>query len=198
MKIISITKVFVNSIRYDIEVGRNKNFYANGVLVHNSSMTVYHKDGEIGVCSRNIDLKETEGNSFWEAARKYSIPDKLLSLGRNIAVQGELIGEGIQGNPYKLTGREFFLFNVFDIDKQEYVTPSDRWQYQNALALNHVPILKVSVSLNGWSRENILKAAEGESSLNPKTEREGVVYKAHGMDVSFKAISNKFLLKDKS
>ncbi len=36
-----------------------------------SSMTVYINDGEIGVCSRNIDLIETEGNTFWKVAREY-------------------------------------------------------------------------------------------------------------------------------
>jgi RNA ligase (TIGR02306 family) len=34
------------------------------VKLDGSSATYYFKDGEFGVCSRNLELKETEGNSF--------------------------------------------------------------------------------------------------------------------------------------
>jgi len=37
--------------------------------------------------------------------------------------------------------------------------------------------------------------AEGKSVLNSKTEREGLVFKSNVGAFSFKAISNKFLLK---
>ena len=34
-----------------------------------SSMTVYHKDGDFGVCSRNWNLADSEGISLWQQAR---------------------------------------------------------------------------------------------------------------------------------
>ncbi len=34
-----------------------------------SSATYYIKDGVFGVCSRNLELLETEGNTFWKVAR---------------------------------------------------------------------------------------------------------------------------------
>jgi hypothetical protein len=60
-------------------------------------MTCYKKYGVFGVCSRNLDLKETEGNTFWNVASKLDIESNIPD---NTAIQGELVGPGIQGNPY--------------------------------------------------------------------------------------------------
>jgi len=43
----------------------------------------------------------------------------------------------------------------------------------------------------------MLKYAEAKSVLNDKTEREGVVVRSMDGTISFKAISNKFLLNEK-
>jgi hypothetical protein len=43
--------------------------------------------------------------------------------------------------------------------------------------------------------ETLLQEAEGKSQLCATTEREGLVFKCHDAEHSFKAISNKFLLK---
>lgn len=161
-----------------------------------SSMTVYYKDEDFGVCSRNLDLKETEGNSFWSIARSKELIDKLVSYGKNIAIQGELIGEGIQGNPYKIKGLDFYLFNIFDIDKQEYLNPIDRRALADELSIQHVPVLGKDMPTME-SVSEYLDFAEGKSVLNASTEREGIVFKSVDGKVSFKAISNKFLLKDK-
>lgn len=45
-----------------------------------SSFTAYIKDGEFGVCSRNLDLAESEGNSFWIAARKNNLEEKMREI----------------------------------------------------------------------------------------------------------------------
>jgi len=64
-----------------------------------SSATFYLNGDVFGVCSRNLDLEETEGNTFWKVARELKLEEKLRENGQNLAIQGELIGEGIQGNP---------------------------------------------------------------------------------------------------
>jgi RNA ligase (TIGR02306 family) len=81
-----------------------------------SSMTAYLYQGEFGVCSRNLDLKESESNSFWRVARERDMENLLRALGRNLALQGELIGEGIQKNRYAIKGQQFYLFDIYDID----------------------------------------------------------------------------------
>ena len=162
-----------------------------------SSMTVYFKDGKFGVCSRNWALKETEGNSLWAQARRYNLEDVLTREG-NFAVQGELIGEGIQGNPYKIKGQDFYVYDVFDINEQRYLSPAERIAFVERNGLKHVPVIAYSAefydTLGIQSVEHVLKFAEAKSKLNEGFEREGLVFKHNGV-VSFKAISNKFLLK---
>lgn len=169
-----------------------------------SSMTAYFTSiqGEFtfGVCSRNLDLKESEGNAFWEAARAYNLESKLQALssftGMEIALQGELVGEGIQGNIYNIKGREFYIYDVFDIKGQCYLSPEDRSEVvENILGLNSVPVLDIALE---FTNDNFCTAAlhlaDGKSKL-ADTNREGLVFKANGSPFSFKAISNKYLLK---
>lgn len=159
-----------------------------------SSMTVYFKDGEVGVCSRNLELKEDLENTFWKSAVESGAVDELKKLERNLALQGELIGPGIQGNKYNLLKHEYRIYDIFDINLQEYFLPEDRLHITNALGLLHCPVISVD-NLAFETIPEVLRYAEGKSALNPKTEREGVVFKNIHSSTSFKAISNKWLIK---
>ena len=161
-----------------------------------SSATFYMNDGVFGVCSRNLELLETEGNTFWKVARELDLENKFKDKG-NICLQGELIGEGIQGNPYKIKGQTVHFFNGFDIDTQTRMNINDFLILLDELELLSVPILDVAFLLPD-TVEGMLKLAEDKSRLNKLTEREGVVVRSLDNTISFKAISNKFLLKNES
>jgi RNA ligase (TIGR02306 family) len=163
-----------------------------------SSMTVYVNGEESGVCSRNLNLKETEENSFWKVALRESFIDKIKSTGKNLALQGELVGPGVQGNKYNLSELDFYLFDIYDIDKQEYYNPKERLCLSMELGINHTPIISHSINFkeNNWTIDYVLTNAEFKSYLNKQTEAEGVVFKSVDGKNSFKAISNKFLLKN--
>lgn len=179
------------------------------VKLDGSSCTIYVKDGEVGVCSRNLDLKETEGNSFWKAARDQNIVEALLAYnegtGHNVAIQGELIGEGIQGNQEKIQGQRLYLFDVFDIDAHTYMKPGQRLAFLEDILialganLEHTPIwdLRTYVASRFDNVEALLNYATGPS-LNPEVKREGLVFKSYDSSFSFKAISNEWLLKNKN
>lgn len=160
-----------------------------------SSATFYLKEGEFGVCSRNLDLLEDPDNTFWKVARGLNIEEKLKSLGGNISLQGELIGEGIQKNPYGIKGQTVKFFNAFDIDKYEYLPLEDFQSLIKDLGLEIVPILDLDFKLPDTIDE-LIQLADGKSHLNNKTTREGFVIRSHDRKISFKAISNKFLLKE--
>jgi len=163
-----------------------------------SSMTVYQIDGEFGVCSRNLDLKETEGNAFWQTARRDGIEEKMRSVvGTDFAIQGELIGPGIQGNIYKLTQPEFRVFDVYSITTGAYLSPQKRRELIRNLGLLHVPVISVDKDLGVGSIDEILQWAEDISLLNPTVQREGIVFKECNGGMTFKAISNKYLLNSK-
>lgn len=163
-----------------------------------SSMTIFVNEEESGVCSRNLNLKESEDNAFWKVAIRENLIDKIKSTGKNIALQGELVGPGIQGNKYNLSELQFYLFDVYNIDTQEYYTPEQRWSLVLQLGLKHTPILSHEINFkeNEWTIESVLKNVEFKSTLNQQTEAEGVVFKSLNGKHSFKAISNKFLLKN--
>ena len=161
-----------------------------------SSMTVFvHGDRE-GVCSRNWSLKETAGNTLWRVARRESLIERIRATGRNLALQGELIGEGIQGNSYKVTEQDFFVFDIFDIDRGNYMTPFERRVFCDTHGIKHVPVLAKDLVIQEWVT-GLLTMADGTSTLNPKTAREGLVFKCYSFGgPSFKAISNRWLLKN--
>lgn len=152
--------------------------------VDGSSMTVFIRDDDVGICSRNCrvpitlpedtdaDVTQIEeeveeevdnskgkgkgkgkgkskskgkskgpGDAFLELARREDLIGKLRSLNRNIAVQGEMLGPGVQGNPYKLPHTQFFCFDIFDIDRGQYIDPVARRQLCQQMGLNHVPLV---------------------------------------------------------
>ena len=169
-----------------------------------SSMTVYLMKGEFGVCSRNMDLKETEGNSFWSTARKEDIEKKMRAVDEywDFAIQGELIGPGIQGNIYNLKEPEFRVFDIYNIQTGEYLKPAARRDLVKWMDLKHVPVLASHASLYDTlgitDIPQLLKFAEGKSVMGLMgCEREGVVLKECNGGMSFKAISNKYLLGEK-
>ena len=179
--------------------------YEVSLKLDGSSCTVYTRDGDSGVCSRNLDLMETEGNSFWKAAREQGVIDALLSYnketGHNIALQMELCGEGIQGNQEGIKGQRLFLFDIFDIDTQTYMKPGQRLVFLDEVLtklgakLEHTPILDLRTYVAGRfaNLDELLAYADGPS-MNPNVKREGVVFKSHDSAFSFKVISNEWLL----
>jgi len=165
-----------------------------------SSCTYYWNEGQFGVCSRNLELLESENNSLWKIAKDMRIREYLTS--RNIAVQGEIVGEGIQGNPYKIQGQKFFVFDVWDIEHQRHFTPHERSEFIKPSFMKQVPAPEnADITPLKTTLDKLLVAAEGKSALNNLAEREGLVFKStkrvNGQIISFKVINNQYLLGEK-
>jgi RNA ligase (TIGR02306 family) len=154
----------------------------------------------IGVCSRNLELKidENEGNAFVQTLKNYSLDvklhDYLYEQERQIAIQGEMVGPGIQKNFEGLESVQLYIYNIFDIDKQEYLLPNEARMICEELDLDYVPLFDSPMRLPE-TIEEVIAMADGESGLNGKY-REGLVFKSLERDFSFKVISNKYLLKE--
>lgn len=170
--------------------------YEVTLKVDGSSMTVYYNNGEFGVCSRNLELKideENKDNAFIKKAVELGLEEKLRSFGKNIAIQGELWGSGINGNWEGINHHEFSVFDIFDIDAQEYLTASTRKEYCTGLQLLHTPVIQHTKLHDFKSVQDFLAYAE-RPSINNKVA-EGVVFKSLSKpEFSFKAISNSYLL----
>lgn len=171
--------------------------------LHGSSMTIFNKSGEFGVCSRNYELKLDDESSFTKCVAAHNLKDKLLNqqgeYPYEIAIQGELCGSGMNGNQYGINGYKFYVFDVFSIVNGKYLETFDAFGICKILGLDHVPVVDFKTihngtDLDGWIKEQIA-GADGGSVLN-NSRREGLVYKDISSDFSFKVISNAWLLKN--
>lgn len=183
------------SDKYEEIKNSGKDFYVTEKLDGTSS-TFYFKDGEFGICSRNLELLDSEDNTFWKVARELKLEDSLSKLGYNVCIQGELIGEGVQSNPYKIKGQTVRFFNAFNIDKKENISFTKFLLLMNELGLQTVPVLDYNFELPNTIDE-LLLIAEEKSQLNGNFDREGIVIRSYDRKISFKVISNKFLLNEK-
>jgi tRNA-binding EMAP/Myf-like protein len=181
--------------------------------VDGSSMTAYRawlrdpETGEmywgVGLCSRNLELKlDDDTNHFVRTFKDLDIETKLTKIsealgGRAIAIQGELMGPGVQGNREGLAKHAFYVFDIFDIEQREHLCPMTTHALAQSVGLDHVPQIVVAEFGEDISVDYFLNYAE-RPSINHKIA-EGVVFKAvgEGPRYSFKVISNTFLLKEK-
>ena len=165
-----------------------------------TSFTCYFNNGVFGVCGRNWELSETSDNSLWRMANVLQLKEKMTKHGKNIALQGELIGAGINGNLYGLSDHKLFFFTGYDIDKGRRMFFDELEWVLFGLQLQMVPLLeKYGFVIPNESNivDYMLKYAEGKSVLNMEVDREGVVVRGLEKEFSFKAISNTYLLGSK-
>lgn len=165
-----------------------------------------HNKYEYYVCSRNIrqydENQKTyhDDNVYWGAEFKYHIKDflqKQLEEHKDwnyVCIQGEIAGEGIQGNPHKLTGLNFFGFNFID-------SINGRWNSVKAKELCEqynipwVPIISTEYVLPD-DMETLKLQADGPCDIPGSSGlREGFVYRSHDGVRSFKNVSRQYLLK---
>ena len=158
-----------------------------------SSLTAFVNGEESGVCSRNVNLKETEDSAFWAAANSLSLIPKILSTGRNLALQGELMSQKIQGNYEKVQGIEWNCFDIYDIDTQAYLLPKERRELCKQLRIPHIKVVEEDFVLC-HNVDQLLEMAEGPG-VNAGVKREGLVFKQNNGQFSFKAISNEYLFR---
>lgn len=173
------------------EIAAKDATYEVTLKLDGTSCTIFRWEDELRVCSRNLELKvndENKNNTLVAVAQ--NLGDRIPG---GFAVQGELMGPGIQGNREGLKEHQFFVFDIYDINEQRYLTPVERREFCEMVRLTHVPVIGTD-----WKAPNSvdegLELAEGPS-INHKI-REGLVWKCNEDPAfSFKTISNRFLLK---
>ncbi len=179
-------------------------FFVTEKLDGTSCSFIFDENG-FHVCGRNWEYLETPEQTFWKLARQYEIEDRLRKYyqktGSCLALQGEVVGNGIQKNVYNLKGQDIFVFNIFDITEQRYLPAVEYREVCENFGIKTVPVVEEKMSIKGMSHNDFLEYAQGKSLLNPQTQREGLVFRSFEQTdknqgkISFKAISNKYLLK---
>lgn len=185
----------VQNLTEEYEKYKKYKFFASE-KVDGTSSTFFLNNDEFGVCTRNYQMIINPNNTFGKILSDTNIESKLRKLGRNFAVQGEIIGEGVQSNKYKLKGQKLLVYNIFDIDKYKYLNKEEMIKICSELNLETVPTIFTEFVLTN-TIEELLEIANDKSILNPNTIREGLVWVSIDSPsrISFKTISNQFLLK---
>ena len=140
-----------------------------------------------------VKFIDADTNAFTTMAYNSGVVTALKNCGRNLAIQGEMVGPAIQKNFEGVGSNQFYIYDIFDIDKQEYMLPDERLEFITSYGLRGVPEAGI-VTLPATVAE-VIEDADGPSGLNGKY-REGFVYKSMNRDFSFKVISNRYLLKE--
>lgn len=155
-------------------------------------------------CGRNQSVRDGQ-NLYWRMAHALDIEARLRAVGEGrYAVQGEIVGPGVQKNPLGIKEIALFAFNVFDLKASppRYLGHDEARAVLADLGIPAVETVEEGASF-AYGQDDLLRLAEGKYP-GTQNEREGVVIRpkaeaystALGGRLSFKAISNRYLLKE--
>lgn len=191
-----------------------KKLYVTEKLDGQSALFFLHR-GKFGVCSRNVWLIQNrhggyDQGQYFEMAIKYGIERKMKELLRgNYAIQGEIVGPGIQGNKLRLPERRLFVYQIQDLDAHRFLHVDETVTICNQLGLDLVPVIKLDQYYDEFLPENTVDAwtqfSVRKSMITPEVWAEGIVVRPMRESyapnlptvlsrVSFKVINPEFIL----
>lgn len=150
---------------------------------------------DFGVCSRNLRLWTDVNSSQWFVAKKYNLKSVLEDLIGNhefVAIQGECVAPKVQGNKYKVSEPDLYAFNLIYPDGK--VSCLEGEEILKKYGIKWCPLIDKNFILSDTVNE-ILDYATGKSKLY-NTLREGLVFRNYSKNLSFKAVSPDFLIKN--
>ncbi|MDP3157590.1 MAG: RNA ligase (ATP) [Archangium sp.] len=189
----------VQAVPQVLEELRGKPFVAT-VKMDGTSSTFVMIDGGLHACGRNHSIAEGE-NLYWHVARKHRLADVLG--GSSLALQGEIVGPGVQKNPAGLKDKSLFVFNLYDTRTGEHLSDGELRKFCQQHGLMPVPLAFEGARFDE-TVDSLLQKAEGTYE-NTGNQREGIVIRpvqpmrsdVLGGRLSFKAISNRYLLDER-
>lgn len=164
------------------------------------SFMVDPMDGEYHACGRNYSYKRNPDHSFWQISDRYGLETGLRRLA-GVALQGEVVGPGIQGNPLGLGSIDFYVFNVVEVATRRRLSLDYAMAIAKGLGVPFVPILERGGRFE-YTADELLSKAKGFykehfPAAKDTQPREGIVVRSIDCSISFKAINNEFLLEEK-
>ena len=155
-----------------------------------TSCTAYVDDAGLHVCSRNWELREFTAsgasNVYWRAARKYGLD----RLPQGVALQFEVVGPGVQGNPMGLAELEARAFTLRDTVNHRYLPWSTLVATTDALGIPTARFIGNGWQTDGRTDDELRKMAEIKYP-NGK-HGEGIVIRALDSSWSFKVLNLRY------
>lgn len=163
--------------------------------IDGTSATFLKENGTLRMASRNWEMSPEGEHAYASVAEKFNLSD-LMPEGA--VLQGEIYGPGLQGNPLKVPQVRLAVFNVDNVDLDAHP------EFALFVKENSVPVIE-GMTLPTTIEEAVQQVNGMTSHVNPNVQAEGVVWwhkdgrKFAELDdrANFKAINNKFLLKQK-
>ena len=124
------------------------------------------RDGAFHACGRNLSLQDGN-NPYWNVAQKYDI-EAVLRRAPHLAIQGEIVGPGLQKNRLNLKEVALFAFNVYDIPAARYLPPDEARAFLADANIPAVAIIEQGERF-ALTQEDLLRRAEG---FYPDTKNE--------------------------
>lgn len=163
-----------------------------------TSCTVVCDDAGVHVYSRNLEVDET--SMYYQVCQAEGLIE-VVKTNPFIAIQGEIVGEGIQKNRLGLKGKHFYAFNVLDLKNIRYVGFNEFQRFCFTREIKTVPLLLEGECFD-WTLEELELFADGGCYGN-SFPQEGIVVRPQReqrsqsgmMRLSFKVINKNFLLK---
>jgi RNA ligase (TIGR02306 family) len=177
-----------------VERMRDEPWYATE-KADGTSATIWCDEDGLHVCARNFEMKEfteTGGtNVYWRAARKY----QMEKLPAGFAVQCEVVGPGVQGNPMGLTDLTIRAFNVWNRTEHKPVPFPQIQEFCHQHGVPMARLVATSDDFKGkhdpgnkpWTPDELRALAQIEY-VNRKPG-EGIVIRAMSGAWSFKVIN---------
>lgn len=147
----------------------------------------YVFDGELTL----LDKGNLSDNEAFRVATGIINSDALY---KTIVLQGEICGDGIQGNKYHISGYDFFAFNLIYPDHK--CTTAEIKETLAPFGIKSVPIVEEGKALPETIAE-LVEYSKGKSVVRKEQKREGVVMRNVQNNISFKVINPDFLLAEK-
>jgi RNA ligase (TIGR02306 family) len=185
-----------------IDLMKGKEVYAS--LKHDGTSSTYvnsvTEDGVL-VCGRNWMFPPVGDTIYASMYEKYDIGNRLPE---GFAIQGEIVGPGVQKNHEGLTEKILKVFNVKDLSEDKFLD----YHEMKAFCLSHgfdmVQTYHVGEFHEKWWTIAGLLAESDAARYDNGGQAEGIVWRLAknvycpelGKDLSFKVVSNKFMLKN--
>lgn len=157
IKIKSIKRIKTPSLRYELEIADNHNFFCNNILKHNCKMEgqsftvvpTFKGRKLVGayVCSRKNAYTLEDKSLFWDMMRKYDIINKMKKIWKEekkaYILQGEQVGPSIQDNIYDFKENHWYLFTAKDYSTLNQLSYEDQVKVADKFGIRVVPLLWV-------------------------------------------------------
>eukprot|EP01138_Halocafeteria_seosinensis_P002917 gb/GECG01002980.1/.p1 GENE.gb/GECG01002980.1/~~gb/GECG01002980.1/.p1 ORF type:complete len:347 (+),score=29.12 gb/GECG01002980.1/:1-1041(+) len=140
-----------------------------------SSLTVIHNEGKTLVCSRNLQLLSGR-HDMLRYAENQRLEERLTEYRRNVAIQGEFVGPGINKNRLALSEHDWYIFTIKDLDTGRNLGLYEISEICETLGLKLVPLLeKFTFEPEAWTLDYLQEYANQTTYPTSGNVAEGIV-----------------------